>query len=40
MEEGAHLVDLEVYVENQLGEITAKGTAVVALPSRGAAAAR
>lgn len=39
VEEGAHLVDLEVYVENQLGEVTAKGTAVVELPSRGTAAA-
>ncbi len=34
IEEGAHLVDLEVFVENQLGEVTAKGTAVVELPSR------
>ncbi len=38
VEEGAHLVDLEVVVENQLGEVTAKGTAVVALPARGAGA--
>lgn len=38
VEEGAHVVDLEVYVQNQLGEITAKGTAVVELPSRGKAA--
>ncbi len=38
VEEGAFLVDLEVFVENQLGEVTAKGTAVVALLSRGAAA--
>jgi acyl dehydratase len=34
IEEGAHLVDLEVWVENQLGEITAKGTAVVELPTK------
>lgn len=34
-EEGAHLVDLEVYVENQFSEVTARGTAVVQLPSRG-----
>ena len=32
--EGAPLVDLEVFVENQLGETTAKGIAVVELPSR------
>ena len=38
IEEGAHLVDLEVFVENQLGEVTAKGTAVVELPARGVAA--
>ena len=31
---GAHLVDLELWVENQLGETTAKGTAIVELPSR------
>ena len=36
VEEGAHLVDLEVFVENQLNEITAKGTALVELPSRSA----
>ena len=40
VEEGAHLVDLEVWVENQLGEVTAKGTAVVELASRGMAASR
>ena len=34
IEDGAHLVDLEVFVENQLGEVTAKGTAVVELPAR------
>ena len=38
VEEGAHLVDLEVFVENQLGEVTAKGTAVVELPARGVGA--
>ncbi len=30
----AHLVDLEVFVENQLGEVTAKGNAVVELLAR------
>ena len=40
IEQGAHLVDLEVYVENQFNEITAKGTAVVELLSRGVAATR
>lgn len=38
VEEGVHLVDLEVLVENQLGEVTAKGAAVVELPSRAAPA--
>ena len=38
VEEGVHLVDLEVLVENQLNEVTAKGTAVVELPSRAASA--
>ena len=33
--EGAHLVDIAIRVENQLGEVTASGTAVVALPVRG-----
>ncbi|MBL8386001.1 MAG: MaoC family dehydratase N-terminal domain-containing protein [Burkholderiales bacterium] len=36
VEEGAHLVDLEVWVDNQLGETTARGTAVVELPARAA----
>lgn len=36
VEEGAHLVDLELWVDNQLGETTARGTAVVELPSRAA----
>lgn len=31
---GAHVVDLALRVENQLGEITAKGRATVALPAR------
>jgi acyl dehydratase len=35
-EDGVHLVDLEVFVENQLGETTATGTAVVELPARSA----
>jgi acyl dehydratase len=34
VEDRAHLVDLELSVENQLSEVTAKGTAIVALPSR------
>ena len=29
---GTSLVDLDVFVQNQLGDITAKGTAVVELP--------
>lgn len=40
VEEGAHLVELEVFVENQLGETTAKGSAVVELPPRVGAALR
>lgn len=40
IEEGTHLVDLEVFVENQLGDVTAKGAAVVELPSRDHAASR
>jgi hypothetical protein len=35
VEDGAHVVDLELQVDNQLGETTAKGTAVVELPVRG-----
>jgi len=31
-EDGVHLIDLEVHVENQLGETTAIGTAVAELP--------
>ena len=34
VEENAHLVDLEVLVDNQLGETTVTGTAVVELPAR------
>ena len=34
VEEGVHVVDLELAVINQLDETTATGTAVVALPSR------
>ena len=37
MEDGAGVVDLEIWVENQLGETTAKGQAVVALPRKSAA---
>ena len=29
-----HLVDLEIWAENQLGEMTAKGRAQVSLPTR------
>ena len=34
VEEGVHLVDIELAVVNQLDETTATGTAVVALPAR------
>ena len=34
VEEGAHLVELEVRIENQLGDVTADGTSIVELPSR------
>lgn len=34
VEAGEHLVDCEVYGQNQRGEITTKGTATVALPSK------
>ena len=34
VEEGRHLVDLALQVDNQLGETTAEGTAVVELPAR------
>ena len=34
VEDGVHLVELELEVENQLGETTATGTATVELPSR------
>jgi len=34
-EHGKHLVALEVWVENEAGEVTTPGSAVVALPSRG-----
>jgi acyl dehydratase len=33
VEDGVHLVDLEIHVENQLGEKTATGTATAELPS-------
>ena len=36
VEDGEHLVRLEINVINQEGAATAPGTAVVALPSRGA----
>ncbi len=38
VEDGVHLVDLELQVDNQLGETTARGTAVVELPARSAGA--
>ena len=34
IDDGAHVVDLALRVENQLGEVTAKGEATVALPVR------
>ena len=34
VEDGVHLVELELRVDNQLGETTAKGAAIVELPSR------
>ena len=34
VEDGAHVVDLALRVENQLGEVTAKGEATIALPAR------
>ena len=34
VEEGAHLVELEVRIQNQLGEVTADGTSIVELPTR------
>ena len=34
VEEGRHLVELALQVDNQLGETTAEGTAVVELPAR------
>lgn len=35
VEGGEHLVDVEVWANNQRGEVTAQGNAVVVLPSRG-----
>ena len=35
-QDGKHLIDLDVWVENEQGEVTTPGSAVVALPSRGA----
>lgn len=37
VEDGMHLIGFEIYVENQLGEKTATGTATAALPVAGAA---
>ena len=34
-EDGKHLVDLEVWLENDKGEVTTPGRATVSLPSRG-----
>ncbi len=33
-QDGQHLVELEVWVENEQGEVTTPGSAVVSLPSR------
>lgn len=33
VEDGVHLVDLTIRVENQLGEVTARGEATAELPS-------
>ena len=40
VEDRQHLVELELWEENQRGEVCMPGAAVVALPSRGAARAR
>ena len=37
VEDGEHLVDLEIWGENQRQEITTRGTAVVRLPAKGTA---
>ena len=37
VDDGSHLVDVEVRIENQLGEVTAMGTSTVELQSRAAA---
>jgi acyl dehydratase len=37
VDDGAHLVDVEVRIENQLGEVTATGVSTVQLPTRAAA---
>ena len=34
-EDGRHLVDLDVWLENEDGDVTTPGSAVVSLPSRG-----
>ena len=34
-QDGKHLVDLDVWVENEAGEVTTPGSAVLSLPSRG-----
>lgn len=38
VEEGAHLVDFQVWVDKQLDQTTARGTALVELPTRGGVA--
>ena len=38
VDDGAHVVDLEVFTQNQLDEVTAKGNAVVELPARSSVA--
>jgi hypothetical protein len=35
VETGAYLIDLELWIDNQLDEVTATGSAVVELPARG-----
>jgi acyl dehydratase len=35
-QDGRHLLDLDIWVENEQGEVTTPGSAVLRLPSRGA----
>lgn len=34
VEEGAHLVEIELRIENQLGDVTTEGSSIVELPTR------